>query len=78
MFEDNFFCIPSDTLASIEACASHQKRTPFAEINRVIAKKNMESVQGNLVQLPWKFLKDSNLLPNYGVKEGLVPPITWT
>ena len=79
VFEANFHCVPSDEISSTEACRVHQKKFPFAEINTIMAKQNLQKqVQGSLVHLPWKFLRDSNLLPNINVKEGMVPLATWT
>lgn len=46
--------------------------------NPVKATEELKKIHGFLVQFPFRFLDEENLLPSVGTKESMVPMETWT
>ena len=81
VYEKVFGCIPSDTVRNFVDVSLRVKQRNGGEFleksDTELAEKQLESVQGHLVEYPHNFLVDQNLTPRTGTKEALVPAFVW-
>uniref|UniRef100_A0A8C5WUJ4 phospholipase D n=1 Tax=Laticauda laticaudata TaxID=8630 RepID=A0A8C5WUJ4_LATLA len=78
IFEKVFRCLPSDEVNNLTHLRDFTNKPKLACENPTKATEELKKIHGFLVQFPFRFLDEENLLPSVGTKESIVPMETWT
>ncbi|XP_026522250.1 phospholipase D1 [Notechis scutatus] len=78
IFEKVFRCLPSDEVNNLSHLRDFISKPKLACENPTKATEELKKIRGFLVQFPFRFLDEENLLPSVGTKESMVPMETWT
>lgn len=78
IFEKVFRCLPSDQVNNLAQLREFITVPKLACENPAKAAEELKKIKGFLVQFPFRFLDEENLLPSVGTKESMVPMETWT
>ncbi|XP_070609740.1 phospholipase D1 isoform X2 [Erythrolamprus reginae] len=78
IFEKVFRCLPSDEVNNLTHLRDFIHKPRLACENPTKAAEELKKIRGFLVQFPFRFLDEENLLPSVGTKESIVPMETWT
>nr|XP_032834394.1 phospholipase D1-like [Petromyzon marinus] len=78
VYEKVFRCLPSDFVLNRRQLAAFVEEPAMARADPAGALARLADVRGFLVHFPLYFLRDENLLPALGTKEGLMPSELWT
>ncbi|PNF35047.1 hypothetical protein B7P43_G09457 [Cryptotermes secundus] len=78
IYEEVFRCIPSDSVADFQSLRRYQEEPLLCYSDPLLARKKLEDVKGNLVNLPLQFLSSEVLTPNSASVEGIMPTALWT
>uniref|UniRef100_A0A1L8DQ51 Phospholipase n=1 Tax=Nyssomyia neivai TaxID=330878 RepID=A0A1L8DQ51_9DIPT len=78
IYDEVFRCIPTDAVTTITGLKKYVEEASMAKVDPGAALKEIQRVQGYLVDLPLKFLEDEILTPPTVSKEGLIPTSVWT
>ncbi|XP_072852294.2 phospholipase D1 [Pogona vitticeps] len=78
IFEKVFRCLPSDQVNNLAQLREFITVPKIACENPAKASEELKKIKGFLVQFPFRFLDEENLLPSVGTKESMVPMETWT
>nr|XP_033814661.1 phospholipase D1 isoform X1 [Geotrypetes seraphini]XP_033814662.1 phospholipase D1 isoform X1 [Geotrypetes seraphini]XP_033814663.1 phospholipase D1 isoform X1 [Geotrypetes seraphini] len=78
IFDKIFRCLPSDEVSNLFQLKEFITKPGLATEDPAKAADELQRIRGFLVQLPFYFLSEENLLPSVGTKESIVPMETWT
>ncbi|KAH0624158.1 hypothetical protein JD844_007600 [Phrynosoma platyrhinos] len=78
IFDKVFRCLPSDQVTNLAQLREFITIPKLACENPTKAAEELKKIRGFLVQFPFRFLDEENLLPSVGTKESMVPMETWT
>uniref|UniRef100_A0A8D2LLM3 phospholipase D n=1 Tax=Varanus komodoensis TaxID=61221 RepID=A0A8D2LLM3_VARKO len=78
IFDKVFRCLPSDEVNNLVQLRDFITKQKLACENPAKAAEELKKIHGFLVQFPFRFLDEENLLPSVGTKEAIVPMETWT
>ncbi|XP_061493306.1 phospholipase D1 isoform X2 [Rhineura floridana] len=78
IFDKVFRCLPSDEVTNLAQLREFITKPKLACENPAKAAEELKKIHGFLVQFPFRFLDEENLLPSVGTKESMVPMETWT
>ncbi|XP_048362891.1 phospholipase D1 [Sphaerodactylus townsendi] len=78
IFDKVFRCLPSDQVNNLAQLRDFIAKPKLANENPAKATEELKKIHGFLVQFPFRFLDEENLLPSVGTKESMVPMETWT
>ncbi|XP_055697151.1 phospholipase D2 [Phlebotomus papatasi] len=78
IYDEVFRCIPTDAVTTISGLKKYVEEPSLAKLDPGSALKELQRIQGYLVDLPLKFLEDEILTPPTVSKEGLIPTSVWT
>ncbi|XP_042312765.1 phospholipase D1 isoform X2 [Sceloporus undulatus] len=78
IFDKVFRCLPSDQVTNLAQLREFITIPKLACENPTKATEELKKIRGFLVQFPFRFLDEENLLPSVGTKESMVPMETWT
>ncbi|XP_067322146.1 phospholipase D1 [Anolis sagrei] len=78
IFDKVFRCLPSDQVTNLAQLREFITIPKLACENPSKAAEELKKIRGFLVQFPFRFLDEENLLPSVGTKESMVPMETWT
>ncbi|XP_062988054.1 phospholipase D1 [Elgaria multicarinata webbii] len=78
IFDKVFRCLPSDEVNNLAQLRDFIIKHKLACENPAKAAEELKKIHGFLVQFPFRFLDEENLLPSVGTKESMVPMETWT
>ncbi|KAJ6660957.1 hypothetical protein lerEdw1_016977 [Lerista edwardsae] len=78
IFDKVFRCLPSDQVNNLTHLRDFIAKPKLACENPAKAAEELKKIHGFLVQFPFRFLDEENLLPSVGTKESMVPMETWT
>nr|XP_056705473.1 phospholipase D1 [Euleptes europaea] len=78
IFDKVFRCLPSDQVNNLTQLRDFIAKPKLACENPAKATEELKKIHGFLVQFPFRFLDEENLLPSVGTKESMVPMETWT
>nr|XP_060622649.1 phospholipase D1-like [Anolis sagrei ordinatus] len=78
IFDKVFRCLPSDQVTNLAQLREFITIPKLACENPAKAAEELKKIRGFLVQFPFRFLDEENLLPSVGTKESMVPMETWT
>ncbi|XP_029471136.1 phospholipase D1 isoform X1 [Rhinatrema bivittatum] len=78
IFDKVFRCLPSDEVHNLLQLREFITKPGLATEDPAKAAEELQRIRGFLVQLPYYFLAEENLLPSVGTKESMVPMETWT
>lgn len=78
IFDKVFRCLPSDQVNNLTHLRDFIVKPKLACENPAKAAEELKKISGFLVQFPFRFLDEENLLPSVGTKESMVPMETWT
>lgn len=73
-----FRCLPSDEVHNLIQLREFINKPVLAKEDRLRADEELRKIRGFLVQFPFYFLSEENLLPSVGTKEAIVPMEVWT
>ncbi|XP_028397281.1 phospholipase D1-like [Dendronephthya gigantea] len=73
IYEQVFHALPSDAVEHFSELPQYKNLQGLAVKDPEQARKELEKIQGHLVNMPLKFLQNSDLRPPSGSKEALVP-----
>lgn len=73
-----FNCLPCNMAHNMRELKEHSSQVRLCDTDPEQAAEELKAVRGLLVHFPLKFLKDENLLPPRGTKEGMAPVELWT
>ncbi|XP_053566112.1 phospholipase D1 [Bombina bombina] len=78
IFEKVFRCLPSDEVHNFVNLRDFVTKSALATQDRQKAQEELQRIRGFVVQFPFFFLEEENLLPSVGTKESMVPMEVWT
>ncbi|XP_065091776.1 phospholipase D2 isoform X1 [Ochlerotatus camptorhynchus] len=78
LFDEIFRCIPSDNVQSFVMLKKFLEEKSLAQTDPEGTHKALQRIEGNLVDLPLKFLCNEILTPPGTSKEGIMPTYMWT
>ncbi|XP_019388279.1 PREDICTED: phospholipase D1 isoform X1 [Crocodylus porosus] len=78
IFDKVFRCLPSDEVNNLIQLRDFINRPILANEDPLKAAEELKKIHGFLVQFPFRFLEEENLLPSVGTKEAMVPMEVWT
>ncbi|XP_038673019.1 phospholipase D1-like isoform X1 [Scyliorhinus canicula] len=78
IYEKVFRCLPSDHVRNNVELADFTAKAGLAEEDPAKAVEELKKIRGFLVQFPFCFLSEENLLPALSTKERMVPMELWT
>ncbi|XP_058829828.1 phospholipase D2 [Topomyia yanbarensis] len=78
LFDEIFRCIPSDNVQSFVMLKKFLEEKSLALTDPEGTQKALQRIEGNLVDLPLKFLCNEVLTPPGTSKEGIMPTYMWT
>ncbi|XP_072110983.1 phospholipase D1-like isoform X2 [Mobula birostris] len=78
IYEKVFRCLPSDHVKNNSDLAAFNAKQGLASEDPAKAAEELKKIHGFLVQFPFYFLSEENLLPPLSTKERMVPMEVWT
>ncbi|XP_053246528.1 phospholipase D1 [Podarcis raffonei] len=78
IYDKVFRSLPNDEVTSLAKLREYITKPKLACENPAKAAEELKKIHGFLVQFPFGFLQEENLLPSVGTKESMVPMETWT
>ncbi|XP_052036674.1 phospholipase D1 isoform X1 [Apodemus sylvaticus] len=78
IYDKVFRCLPSDEVHNLIQLRDFINKPILAKEDRLRAEEELRKIRGFLVQFPFYFLSEENLLPSVGTKEAIVPMEVWT
>lgn len=78
IYDKVFNCLPCNMAHNMRELKEHSSQVRLCDTDPEQAAEELKAVRGLLVHFPLKFLKDENLLPPRGTKEGMAPVELWT
>ncbi|XP_006890415.1 PREDICTED: phospholipase D1 isoform X2 [Elephantulus edwardii] len=78
IYDKVFRCLPSDEVHNLIQLRDFICKPVMAREDPVRAEEELKKIRGFLVQFPFYFLSEENLLPSVGTKESMVPMEVWT
>uniref|UniRef100_A0A1A8AE64 Phospholipase n=1 Tax=Nothobranchius furzeri TaxID=105023 RepID=A0A1A8AE64_NOTFU len=78
IYQRVFRCLPSSDVRSISELDGYLSKPALARDDPARAQEELKKIRGFLVQFPFQFLSEENLLPPMGTKEAMVPIEVWT
>uniref|UniRef100_A0A8D0HBB4 Phospholipase n=1 Tax=Sphenodon punctatus TaxID=8508 RepID=A0A8D0HBB4_SPHPU len=78
IFDKMFRCLPSDQVNNLVQLRDFIVKPKLANEDPAKAAEELKKIHGFLVQFPFRFLDEENLLPSVGTKESMVPMEVWT
>ena len=78
LFDEIFRCVPSDNVQSFVMLKKFLEEKSLAQSDPEGTQKALHRIEGNLVDLPLKFLCSEVLTPPGTSKEGIMPTYMWT
>lgn len=78
IYEKVFRCLPSDEVHNLAQLRDFISKPVLAKEDPARAEQELRKIRGFLVQFPFYFLSEENLLPSVGTKEAMVPMEVWT
>uniref|UniRef100_A0A8C8RCL6 Phospholipase n=1 Tax=Pelusios castaneus TaxID=367368 RepID=A0A8C8RCL6_9SAUR len=78
IFDKVFRCLPSDEVNNLAQLRDFINRPKLVTEDAAKAVEELKKIHGFLVQFPFRFLDEENLLPSVGTKESMVPMEVWT
>ncbi|XP_031232340.1 phospholipase D1 isoform X2 [Mastomys coucha] len=80
IYDKVFRCLPSDEVHNLIQLREFINKPVLAKAkeDRLRADEELRKIRGFLVQFPFYFLSEENLLPSVGTKEAIVPMEVWT
>ncbi|XP_055481919.1 phospholipase D1 isoform X3 [Psammomys obesus] len=78
IYDKVFRCLPNDEVHNLIQLRDFINKPILAKDDPVRAEEELRKIRGFLVQFPFYFLSEENLLPSVGTKEAIVPMEVWT
>ncbi|KAM9089331.1 phospholipase D1 isoform 1-T2 [Megaptera novaeangliae] len=78
IYDKVFRCLPSDEVHNLIQLRDFISKPILAKEDPIRAEEELKKIRGFLVQFPFYFLSEENLLPSVGTKEAMVPTEVWT
>ncbi|XP_028619146.1 phospholipase D1 isoform X2 [Grammomys surdaster] len=78
IYDKVFRCLPNDEVHNLIQLREFINKPILAKEDRLRAEEELRKIRGFLVQFPFYFLSEENLLPSVGTKEAIVPMEVWT
>ncbi|XP_070322519.1 phospholipase D1 isoform X2 [Odocoileus virginianus] len=78
IYDKVFRCLPSDEVHNLIQLRDFISKPILAKEDPIRAEEELKKIRGFLVQFPFYFLSEENLLPSVGTKEAMVPMEVWT
>lgn len=78
IYDKVFRCLPNDEVHNLIQLRDFINKPILAKEDRLRAEEELRKIRGFLVQFPFYFLSEENLLPSVGTKEAIVPMEVWT
>lgn len=78
IYDKVFRCLPNDEVHNLIQLRDFINKPVLAREDRLRAEEELRKIRGFLVQFPFYFLSEENLLPSVGTKEAIVPMEVWT
>ncbi|XP_067325735.1 phospholipase D2 [Anolis sagrei] len=78
VYDKVFRCLPTDSVPSQRVLREYVGVDSLASVSPIVAREELQKVQGHLVRFPLGFLAEESLLPPLSSKEGMVPVEVWT
>ncbi|XP_054983550.1 phospholipase D1 isoform X1 [Sorex araneus] len=78
IYDKVFRCLPNDEVHNLIQLRDFINKPILAKEDPMRAEEELKKIRGFLVQFPFYFLSEENLLPSVGTKEAMVPTEVWT
>lgn len=78
IYDKVFRCLPNDEVHNLIQLRDFISKPILAKEDPIRAEEELKKIRGFLVQFPFYFLSEENLLPSVGTKEAIVPTEVWT
>ncbi|KAM9035956.1 phospholipase D1 isoform X1 [Sarcophilus harrisii] len=78
IYDKVFRCLPNDEVHNLIQLREFISKPILAKEEPGRAEEELKKIRGFLVQFPFYFLSEENLLPSVGTKESMVPMEVWT
>nr|XP_048308598.1 phospholipase D1 isoform X2 [Myodes glareolus] len=78
IYDKVFRCLPNDEVHNLMQLRDFISKPIMAKDDPIRAEEELRKIRGFLVQFPFYFLSEENLLPSVGTKEAIVPMEVWT
>ncbi|XP_036611181.1 phospholipase D1 isoform X1 [Trichosurus vulpecula] len=78
IYDKVFRCLPNDEVHNLIQLREFITKPILAKEEPGRAEEELRKIRGFLVQFPFYFLSEENLLPSVGTKESMVPMEVWT
>eukprot|EP00070_Physeter_catodon_P019702 XP_023980108.1 phospholipase D1 isoform X2 [Physeter catodon] len=78
IYDKVFRCLPNDEVHNLTQLRDFISKPILAKEDPIRAEEELKKIRGFLVQFPFYFLSEENLLPSVGTKEAIVPTEVWT
>lgn len=78
IFDEVFKCIPTDSVTTFAGLRAYLESEKMYKTDPQKAEQEIIRIEGSLVDLPLKFLKEEILTPPGTSKEGILPTSLWT
>nr|XP_014427861.1 phospholipase D1 [Pelodiscus sinensis] len=78
IFDKVFRCLPNDEVNNLAQLRDFITKSKLVTTDAAKAAEELKKIHGFLVQFPFRFLHEENLLPSVGTKESMVPMEVWT
>ncbi|XP_007464776.1 PREDICTED: phospholipase D1 isoform X2 [Lipotes vexillifer] len=78
IYDKVFRCLPNDEVHNLIQLRYFISKPILAKEDPIRAEEELKKIRGFLVQFPFYFLSEENLLPSVGTKEAMVPTEVWT
>ncbi|XP_059776511.1 phospholipase D1 isoform X1 [Balaenoptera ricei] len=78
IYDKVFRCLPNDEVHNLIQLRDFISKPILAKEDPIRAEEELKKIRGFLVQFPFYFLSEENLLPSVGTKEAMVPTEVWT
>ncbi|XP_077619802.1 phospholipase D1 isoform X2 [Crocuta crocuta] len=78
IYDKVFRCLPNDEVHNLIQLRDFISKPILAKEDPTRAEEELKKIRGFLVQFPFYFLSEENLLPSVGTKEAIVPTEVWT
>ncbi|XP_027731640.1 phospholipase D1 isoform X2 [Vombatus ursinus] len=78
IYDKVFRCLPNDEVHNLLQLREFITKPILAKEEPGRAEEELRKIRGFLVQFPFYFLSEENLLPSVGTKESIVPMEVWT
>ncbi|XP_043854121.1 LOW QUALITY PROTEIN: phospholipase D1 [Dromiciops gliroides] len=78
IYDKVFRCLPNDEVHNLIQLREFINKPVLAKEEPARAEEELKKIRGFLVQFPFYFLSEENLLPSVGTKESMVPMEVWT